>query len=170
MRKLLLATLLVGIAILGFVLLRLYAGAAWKNDAVCDIQANPKVIALVKRNVFAADCPCLVFQKGTLYHGQDTFEVMKLNINQSDLSWNSVTNRLVTLGGGNFNPVGSPFTENYDLPPILRNLADDKEQMIGEFLLDQTSVYVTTNTESSHWHMYLVGSIVPFEQVELIKR
>ena len=95
---------------------------------------------------------------------------MKFDINQSDLSWNAVTNRLVTLGGGIFNPVGSPFTANYDLPPILRNLADDKEQMIGEFLLDQTSVYVTTNTESSHWHMYLVGSIVPFEQVELIKR
>ena len=60
-------------------------------------------------------------------------------------------------------------TANYYLPPILRNLADDKKQMMGDFLLDQTSVYVTTNTESSHWHMYLVGSIVPFEQVELIK-
>lgn len=147
-----------------------YVGVAWKDTAVYDIQGNSNVITLVKRKVFAVDCPCLVFQKGTLYHGQDTFEVIKFNIDQSDLSWNVVSNRLVTLGGGSFSAEWRSATTNCDLPLILRNLADDKEQMIGEFLLDQTSVYVTIDAESSRWHMYLVGSVVPAEQVDLINR
>lgn len=168
MKKVILFTiLLVGIAALGFLALR-YAGAAWQDAALYNIQENSNVITLVKRNIFAVDCPCLVFQKGTLYHGQDTFEVIKFNIVKSDLSWNVVSNRLVTLSGGRFNPVCRPGTADYGLPQILGNLADDNEQMIGEFRLDQTSVYVTTNTKSSRWYMYLVGSVVPTEQVYLI--
>lgn len=165
MKKCIFFVLLLGIAVFGFVFVIWYACAVWKGIAVYDILENSKVIALVKRNIFAADCSCLTFQKGTLYHGQDTFEVLKFDINQSDLSWNVVSNRLASLGGGL-----SSVVVSYDLPLILRNLAGKKEQMIGEFVLDQTSVYVTFNKESSLWHMYLVGNVIPVEQIDEIIR
>lgn len=170
MKKIILFSVLgVGMATLGFLALIWYAGTLWQDSAVCDIQNNPKVIALAKRNVFAVDCPCLTFQKGTLYHGQDTFEVMKFNIDQLDLSWNVISNRLVNIGGGCFSTELSTAKVNYDLPLVLRNLADDGERKIGEFLLGQTSIYVTVSP-SSLWHMYVVGRVIPVDQIDLVKQ
>ncbi len=159
-----------GMAILGFVFVVWYAGFAWKYGGIYDIPDNMKVITTVKRNIFSDDCSCLIFKRGRVYHGQDTFEVMKFEINQSDLSWNVVSNRLVTRGEGFFRIEFRAGDAEFDLPIILRDVADDKEKLVGKFIIDHNSFYVTVNSDSSLWNMYFVGEIIPIAQLDMIIR
>ena len=170
MKKVLLTVGFIGMTIFGFMSIVWYAGFSWKHDGTYDIKDNSEVITLIKRNIFSNDCACLIFQKGTLYHGQDTFEVMKFAINQSDFSWNVVSNRLVALGEGSFRTECRDGDARFDLPIILRDVANDKEKLAGEFMLDNISFYVTVNQDTSLWNMYFVGAIIPVDQIDMIIR
>lgn len=156
-------TIILGVAMLGFAALIWYAGKTWDELAVYDIQNNPTTISHAKQEIFTVDHPCLTFIKGRLYHGQDTFEVMKFQINLLDPSWNVVSNAIYATEG-------CISTEcNYTPQLILRDLADDDEQAIDESSLGLLSVYLTHNKKTSHWYLYVVGRILPPEKFDLSK-
>ncbi len=169
MRKvILLSIFFVGIAMPGGLAMLWHICGAWNNTEIYSIHDEPAIISRIKKNIFHADCPCLTFAGGYLYHGQDTFEVMKFNIDQTLPSWDVILNRLGIASGGCIEVKSSDEAGNHSLPLILRNLSVDNERMVCESLLEQISVFVTYNNELSLLYLYLVGNIIPLEQINLI--
>ena len=161
MKKTLVAILVLTVLGAGFVVsLAWYAGLKWKRDGKIPIRKDSHMIELIEENVFTNIFSCLSFSSGYVYHGQDTFELVKFIVNVDDPSWNVLSNHIHTsVGYTSFE--GEAFNNAPpDIPIPLGDLTSMEEVLVGRLDMDEKSLYITYGKDTKRLFIYLEGSLI----------
>ena len=169
MKKILIAILVLTVLGAGFVVsLAWYAGLKWKRDGKIPMRKNNHMIELIEENVFTNIFSCLSFSSGLVYHGQDTFELVKFIVNVDDPSWNVLSNRIYTSRGYISFEVEAFKNAPVDMPVPLEDLACIEEVLVGRLDMEEKSLYMTYGKDTKKLFVYLEGNLVPTSKLGMV--
>ena len=142
------------------------AGRKWESCAEYDMPKDNALISMVLRQVFSREFHCLSFSRGIVYHGQDTFEVMKFDVDTSEASWKELTNMVYAT---------ETYAANYDMPRecigipnLISGLASDGEVSLGEFHREDISIFLTAKENLESTFLYIEGPLIPPSMLSMI--
>lgn len=154
------------ITTIGVVFIAWYAGYMMKSESVYTIRNDPEIVLSIQKAAFSEEYGCLSYMAGTLCHGQDTFEIVKFNIDIKHPSWDALQ-KLILEPNDTTLPIRNPTnTILASLPQIIASLASDKELLIREFPLNQMKIYVTTNIDTEEYFLYIEGELISADRLE----
>lgn len=160
MKKVIIAILLLAILSTGFVLsLAWYAGLKWEGGGKILMHKDDRLIDVIEEKAFSNTYPCLSFLTGVVYHGQDTFELVKFMVNVDDSSWNVLSNRIYT---------SSRYISFVDFPVPFEDLSSVGEVLAGRLDMGEMSLYVTRRKNTSEQFVYLEGALIPASKIEMV--
>jgi hypothetical protein len=167
MKKFLIAILSLVFIVVGFVFsLAWYAGYKLKSGERIWMHKDDSLIAIIEEKAFSNTFSCLSFSSGIIFHGQDTFELVKFCIKPDDPSWNVLSNRIYTSEECVLCEDDVLSNGQVGVPVLLRDLATVGEVVIGRRNVGETSLYLTMEKDTGERFIYLKGSLIPVSKVE----
>jgi len=169
MKKTLIAIFVLAVLATGLVLsLAWYAGLKWKMCGKNPMRKDNYLIELIEENAFTNTFSCLLFSSGFIYHGQDTFELVKFIVNVNDPSWNILSNRIYT-SRGYISFEGEAFKNApADMPIPVEDLTSAEEVLVGRLDMDEKSLYMTYGKNTKTLFVYLEGTLIPASKLGMM--
>ena len=169
MKKTLIAIFMLVVLATGLVLsLVWYAGLKWKMSGKNPMRKDNYLIELIEENAFTNTFSCLSFSSGLIYHGQDTFELVKFIVNVNDPSWNILSNRIYT--SREYISFGSEAFKKAtaDMLIPVEDLTSAEEVLVGRLDMDEKSLFVTYGKNTKTLFIYLEGKLIPASKLGMM--
>ena len=155
---------------IGITMAALYAGYKWKHGAVYCLVNDAAMISAAERRALGKEFRCLSCVSGKVYHGKDTYELMKFDVNIRNESWNELTNAVYAIYERVLSSEAPSDGAKNSIHAVHGDLANSDEIMHAEWHHDDVRLYFTCVKNSERRFLYLKGPLIPVSMLGQVVR